>query len=66
MRIRLFRKRGPVAEDPVCRMEVEMDRAPGGTWEYEGTAYYFCAPGCNRAFQKEPSSYLSGEKNIDM
>ena len=66
MRIRLFRKRGPVAEDPVCRMEVEMDGAPGGTWEYEGTTYYFCAPGCNRAFQKEPLSYLSGEKNIDM
>lgn len=66
MKIRLFPKRGPVAPDPVCNMEVEMDRAPGGTWEYEGTTYYFCAPGCNRAFQKEPSSYLSGEKKIEM
>ena len=66
MKIPLFRKRGPVAEDPVCGMEVEMDRAPGGKWEHEGTVYYFCAPGCNRAFQKEPSSYLSGEKRIEM
>ena len=24
------------------------------------------APGCNRAFQKEATSYLSGEKNIQM
>lgn len=66
MKIRLFRKRGPTAVDPVCAMDVEMDKAPGGSWEYEGTTYYFCAPGCKRAFEKEPSSYLSGEKRIEM
>ena len=66
MKIRLFRKRGPTAVDPVCGMDVEIDRPPGGSWEYQGASYYFCAPGCNRAFQKEPDAYLSGEKKVEM
>ena len=66
MRIPLFRKQGPTAIDPVCHMEVDMEQPPGGMWEYEGQPYYFCGPGCNRAFQKEPKAYLSGEKNLDM
>ena len=52
--------------DPVCHMKVDMEKPPGGSWEYEGVTYYFCGPGCNRAFQKEAESYLSGEKRIDM
>ena len=47
-------------------MDVDMDRPPGGTSEHEGTTYYFCGPGCNRAFQKEPQAYLSGEKKMEM
>ena len=66
MRISLFQKRGPTATDPVCHMEVDMERPPGGTWQHDGEAYYFCGPGCNRAFQKDPSAYLSGEKKMDM
>ena len=41
-------------------------RSPGGTWENAGETYYFCGPGCNRAFQKEPEAYLSGDKKLDM
>ena len=66
MRIPLFRKSGPTAIDPVCHMEVDMSRPPGGTWEHEGQTYYFCGPGCKRAFQKEPPAYLSGEKTLEM
>ncbi len=66
MRISLFRKRGPTAVDPVCGMDVEMEKPPGGKWEHDGTAYYFCAPGCNRAFQKDPEGYLSGGKSVRM
>ena len=66
MRIPLFGKSGPKAMDPVCHMEVGMENPPGGTWEHEGVTYYFCAPGCKRAFQKEPGAYLSGEKSLDM
>jgi YHS domain-containing protein len=30
--------------------------------EYKGQNYYFCAPGCKKAFDAEPEKYLSGEK----
>ena len=66
MKIPLFQKKGPIAIDPVCAMEVDTDKPPGGTWEHEGQTYYFCGPGCNRAFQKDAASYLSGEKRLDM
>jgi len=61
-----FRKRKYFAEDPVCHMTVDLDSPDGGTWEHEGKTYYFCGPGCNKSFQKEPVAYLSGEKKIDM
>ena len=47
-------------------MEVDIQNPPGGSWDHEGDTYYFCGPGCNRAFQKDASSYLSGEKRVDM
>ena len=38
-----------VAVDPICGMEVEI---AGAKWtaEKEGQTFYFCAPGCRRAF----------------
>lgn len=45
------------ATDPVCRMTVDVASARWTT-EHEGTAYYFCAPGCMAAFQKDPSAFL--------
>ena len=47
-------------------MDVDTSSPPGGTWEHEGVTYYFCGPGCNRAFQKEPEAYLSGGKKVEM
>ena len=61
-----FLGRGDVAEDPVCHMQVAMKNPPGGTHDHEGTTYYFCAPGCRVAFSREPDSYLSGEKRLEM
>jgi len=49
------------AIDPICQMDVDTDNPPGGQSEYQGTTYYFCAPGCKVAFDKEPEKYLSGE-----
>ena len=49
-----------IAIDPICKMEVDTDSPPGGLSEYEGTTYYFCAPGCKMAFDQEPEKYLSG------
>ncbi len=48
------------AKDPVCGMMVDPDRAPA-QMEYRGTTYYFCAPGCRRAFEQDPDRYLSQE-----
>ena len=48
------------AIDPICQMEVDTDSPPGGQSEYQGTSYYFCAPGCKVAFDQEPGKYLSG------
>ena len=66
MRIPLFKRGGKTATDPVCHMDVDTKNPPRGTWEYRGDTYYFCGPGCNRAFQKEPEAYRSGEKTIEM
>lgn len=66
MRIRLFNRGSDTTIDPVCDMEVDMRKPGGGTYDYNGATYYFCGQGCNRAFQKEPQAYLSGEKKIEM
>ncbi len=45
------------AIDPVCQMAVDPDQA-AATAEYQGQTYYFCAPGCKAAFEKDPDAYL--------
>lgn len=46
-----------MAKDPVCGMEVDEKQA-AATAEYQGTTYYFCSPGCKKAFEKEPQKYV--------
>ncbi len=46
-----------MALDPVCNMEVEPESAAAEA-EYEGKTYYFCAPGCKVAFERDPEKYL--------
>lgn len=45
--------------DPVCKMEVDPEKAPAKA-EYKGQTYYFCAPACKKAFEKDPERYLKG------
>ena len=67
MRLPLFNRSGSAgATDPVCQMQVDIRKPPGGTHDYNGETYYFCAAGCRIAFSKEPEAYLSGEKTIRM
>lgn len=47
-----------VAIDPVCKMEVDTEDPPGGTAEYQGVTYYFCAQGCRIDFEEDPGAYL--------
>ncbi len=49
-----------MAIDPVCKMEVEEDKAVA-TSEYKGKKYYFCAVGCKKAFDRDPEAYLVAE-----
>jgi YHS domain-containing protein len=45
------------AIDPVCGMTV--NPAPARrTSEYQGTTFYFCSPGCKKAFDADPASYI--------
>ncbi len=46
-----------MAIDPICGMTVDEKTAKFKT-DYNGTTYYFCAPGCKKAFEKEPEKYL--------
>ena len=47
-----------MAKDLVCGMEVDPKTAAGKS-EYNGQTYYFCSPGCKKAFDKDPSKYVS-------
>jgi xanthine dehydrogenase accessory factor len=46
--------------DLVCGMTVAAIPA-NRPFEYQGTTYYFCAPGCRVAFEKEPESFIKRE-----
>ena len=45
--------------DPVCRMAVDPDRAPGRL-VHEGTAYFFCSLSCAGQFAGRPERFSSG------
>jgi YHS domain-containing protein len=50
---------GETAIDPVCGMTVHPDKARGGSFEYQGTTYYFCSPGCREKFSADPEAFLA-------
>lgn len=45
-----------MAIDPICKMEVDPKTAK---WKsvHNGKEFYFCAPGCKAAFDKNPEKY---------
>jgi Cu+-exporting ATPase len=45
------------ARDPVCGMTVDPDHA-AGSYEYQGTTYYFCNPHCLHRFRDNPEAFL--------
>ncbi|HHS98235.1 MAG TPA: YHS domain-containing protein [Chloroflexi bacterium] len=52
-----------MVKDPVCGMMVDPETAPA-KMEYKGETYYFCAPGCKVAFEKDPERYLQGAEGM--
>jgi xanthine dehydrogenase accessory factor len=45
------------AIDPICGMSVAIADAKH-TYDYQGTTYYFCCPGCKTTFRKAPEQYV--------
>ena len=52
------------AIDLVCGMTVPADDT-SRPLEHEGETYYFCAPGCRVAFEKDPAAYLDRSLHAD-
>jgi YHS domain-containing protein len=46
-----------MAIDLVCKMKVDEKTAKFKS-EYQEKTYYFCAPGCKKAFDNNPEKYL--------
>ncbi len=46
-----------MAQDPVCKMTVDEEKAAAKS-EHNGKTYYFCAVGCKESFDKEPEKYV--------
>lgn len=44
-------------KDPVCGMDVAKHDAKHVT-VHEGKAFFFCAPGCKKAFEADSQKYL--------
>ncbi|MDD4927678.1 MAG: YHS domain-containing protein [Gallionella sp.] len=53
-----------MATDPVCKMNVESEKAAGKA-EYGGQVYYFCSDICHKAFVANPEKYTSGAATAD-
>ena len=49
-----------MAKDPVCGMDVDPDGVTHKL-EHNGVTYYFCAPGCRKAFEADPAKYLAAD-----
>ena len=43
--------------DPVCGMTVQPQSA-AGSFEYQGSTYYFCSKGCLQGFRDDPERFL--------
>jgi YHS domain-containing protein len=43
--------------DPVCKMQIDPDKAAGKS-EYQGKSYYFCCAGCKKRFDANPAQYV--------
>jgi YHS domain-containing protein/uncharacterized membrane protein YraQ (UPF0718 family) len=50
------------AIDPVCEMTVDTASA-AASQEYGGTTYYFCNPGCAKAFAAKPEAFVESRRS---
>jgi YHS domain-containing protein len=50
-----------ISIDPICKMKVDESKCKIIS-EYKGKKYYFCAPGCKKAFDQNPEKDLIDTK----
>ena len=57
-------RRQPMAQvtDPVCGMTVDPELAAAKR-EHGGTTYYFCNPGCAKAFDRTPDAFVEATRS---
>jgi Cu+-exporting ATPase len=48
--------------DPVCGMTVEPESAAAKR-EHKGKTYYFCNPGCAKAFDRKPEAFVDATRS---
>jgi Cu+-exporting ATPase len=58
-------RRSQMAKDAVHGMDVD-ERTAQHKSDYQGQTYYFCAPGCKRAFEADPKKYLDPDYKPSM
>jgi YHS domain-containing protein len=46
-----------MAIDPICKMTVD-EKTAKWVSEHKGQKYYFCAPGCKKAFDLNPEEWI--------
>jgi len=51
-----------LTKDPVCGMMVEPESAAAKR-EYAGKTYYFCNPGCAKAFDRKPEAFVDATRS---
>ena len=67
MRINLFNRSPDLANDPVCDMQVDMKKANGGTFEFEGHDLLFLWARLQPCLRERASSLpLWGKENRDV
>lgn len=50
-----------MAIDPICKMNVDEQTALYKS-EYKGVTYYFCALGCQKAFDENPEKHIGNSQ----
>ena len=54
--MKLTAKSANIVIDPVCGMQIDPCQTKLIA-DYQNTRFYFCAAGCQKAFEKEPQKY---------
>jgi YHS domain-containing protein len=53
-----------MAIDPICKMEVDENRAKYGS-KYKNKNFYFCSAGCKKKFDEDPEKHSKMTQDID-